>query len=80
MDYDCHRLIWARGPAARPSDRLVTSPTIASPFARFAHQSDSAVAQETKLKQRVGEVTKEARIVGIRRQPIGELWHTWGTT
>jgi hypothetical protein len=39
----------------------------------FTHQSDSAVAQETKLKQRVGEVTKEARLNGIRPMTIGKL-------
>lgn len=41
--------------------------------ATFTHQSDSAVAQETKLKQRVGEVTKEARLNGIRPMTIGKL-------
>jgi hypothetical protein len=39
----------------------------------FAHQSDASVAQETKLKQRVGEVIKEARLNGIRPMDIGKL-------
>ena len=39
----------------------------------FVHQSDSSIAQDTKLKQRVGEVTKEARLNGIRPMSIGKL-------
>ena len=37
------------------------------------NQSDASVAQETKLKQRVGEVIKEARLNGIRPMTIGKL-------
>jgi hypothetical protein len=39
----------------------------------FAHQSDSALAQQAKLDKRVGEVVKEARLNGIRPMPIGKL-------
>jgi hypothetical protein len=41
--------------------------------ALFAHQSDSAVASETKLKELVGKATKEARLNGIRPMTIGKL-------
>ena len=50
-----------------------TSPTNGSHSQIFAHQSDASVAQETKLKQRVGEVIKEARLNGIRPMTIGKL-------
>ena len=40
---------------------------------RFAKQSDSAVGQQAKLEKRVGEVTKEARLNGIRPMTIGKL-------
>ena len=59
--------------SSEPSDRLVRHRR-SGPHSRvFAHQSDSAVAQETKLKQRVGEVIKEARLNGIRPMTIGKL-------
>jgi hypothetical protein len=39
----------------------------------FAHQSDSALAAQAKLDKRVGEITKECRLNGIRPMTIGKL-------
>jgi hypothetical protein len=39
----------------------------------FQHKSDSGVAAETKLQTRVGEVTKQARLDGIRPMTIEKL-------
>jgi hypothetical protein len=40
---------------------------------RDVHQSDASATADAKLKQRVGEVTKEARLNGIRPMTIGKL-------
>jgi hypothetical protein len=39
----------------------------------FAKQSDSALAAQAKLDKRVGEITKECRLNGIRPMTIGKL-------
>jgi hypothetical protein len=39
----------------------------------FAHQTDSALAAQAKLDKRVGEITKECRLNGIRPMTIGKL-------
>ncbi len=39
----------------------------------FAKQSDASVAAASKLEKRVGEITKEARLNGIRPMTIGKL-------
>jgi hypothetical protein len=43
------------------------------PIRALGHQTDASLAQDVKLKQRSGEVIKEARLNGIRPMTIGKL-------
>ena len=40
---------------------------------QFKAKTDAGIAQESKLEKRVGEITKEARLNGIRPMTIGKL-------